>query len=144
MPVGEKCTFRQTYQFVLVRLGPGVLRLTTKWASRPAERAAHPAGGRKPSRAFGIERVEGGYRLVYVWRPDGPVHLELFDSIEAATDDYAAWLEEAFDVQPRGVAFPFCGQCARRSRAIARGGVAMLRANASNCARFWEFMTWCN
>ena len=104
MPVGGKREFRQAYQFALAQFGPDVLRVSSKLASRPAEQAGRP-DARGPSRpGFGIERVPGGFRFTYAWRSETPLHLERFGSIEAATDDYAAWLEEALDLQPRGIA----------------------------------------
>ena len=104
MPVGGECKVRQTYQFALVQFGSDVLRVSSKYACKPA---ALPGGTDVRGRSapgFDIQRVPGGFRLTYARRAESPIYLELFGSIEAAADDYAAWLEEAFDVQPQGIA----------------------------------------
>ncbi len=96
MPVGDTRKFGVVYQFVLACLGSHVLRLTSRSSRR------HEGVGLPPRSSAEVGRVADGFRLTYNWPTGATLCLQLFSSIEETADEYAAWMEEVFAIQPRG------------------------------------------
>lgn len=96
MPLGDARRFGLVYQFALACFDSHILRLTSRSARR------HEGVGLPPRPSAEVERVMDGFRLTYNWPPGSALYLQLFGSIEETANEYAAWMEEAFAIQPRG------------------------------------------